>query len=1048
MEIRINGKKIKAQILPVDKPTLDETLESFSFALVSNDNPMPFAPCQSVQVITDSNEKINLFLVTDSVEVYSVTPTRWKHNITCVQNTRKLSKHLVRNSSFTTPSYLEKKSFNAWSMSLHRKNNNNMDMDYVTMTSNVNYEPIELRTINNYAREKIKNAYLEIRCNGILCDITTSNPPNLKYGNGRWVNNIKNVADIKNADTSAVFTFSNLTLGYSDSNGNDVTEEITSNDVEFDGDWYPLNRKVRFDRIKELADQGCNNFHIITRPIPVGGDVTIDNSDFWMIFTFQVMINIETYYYNCYQILDLLRIRQQKHRHENGNWVFDSFLFNLDPNRDLEKMLIATPAPNFTFTQMTMYECVAEVFRLFDAIFTMDENGYLGIEYFNERNGRNITDSLKKVGQNSTSSEDKYTNGLVAYYQNAKPVEEFPSRNDVYASVRTKNLGVPSSNNDFVFEVPHKIDEVLDCKFYYKEDNAIVIKTRLRTPPYAGHTEGDQVTIGDGGDWNISGFPILDITHFIVKEDLWTLLSKQESMYDEYGILSNPANLMQINTVFVSNNSNYIDISYTYERYFWQTTDFALNNLINCALWRSFGATQIDDSDDSDDRKIYLKGSIGGNWNKIAMKLKYVTTVDGRVKIESFQRKYDGETLIDQYNGAVDLNKMGLIILGLSLKLGNPTLTVTQKITSWNNRIKQGDIYNYEGKTWIANVVAYTFLGDGKIQATIQFVQNFNNLAMRTQLLREKRMSNISGELTVKSEENLVDYVYFSTEYANIQANAIGYKDYMIRTNLYASLGGGASALVPAEMAVIETNSTAYKVYIPMIKYGSGNMICHEISFNDPISAGKQTTYHDDSWFNTYYFTNILKYTNDYGEFELVNIHILPSSEVGMVPELYPYVDAITAYQNVEILNLAYHKQPNEIFALNYQLCFLPWDANKDFIGSRFINYNAFVNDTTRKPSDLVLYYRNDDFQYSVLDIKGDGSTVDITSVSPGTPEDHVYLYGFRLSQRITATSWAICERDGTILFASNRKITNANSVELCFATNSHRVDKKILDEF
>ena len=113
MVIKINGTTIKSQILPVDKPSLDETLETFSFALVSNDNPMPFAPCQSVQVITDDNETINLFLVSDSVEVYSVKPTRWKHNITCTQNTRKLSKHLVRNSVFTTPAYLEKKSYSA-----------------------------------------------------------------------------------------------------------------------------------------------------------------------------------------------------------------------------------------------------------------------------------------------------------------------------------------------------------------------------------------------------------------------------------------------------------------------------------------------------------------------------------------------------------------------------------------------------------------------------------------------------------------------------------------------------------------------------------------------------------------------------------------------------------------------------------------------------------------------------------------------------------------------------------------------------------------------
>lgn len=1038
MEIRINGKKIKAQILPMNKPTLDETLESFSFALVSNDNPMPFAPCQSVQVITDSNEKINLFLVSDSVEVYSVSPTKWKHNIMCVQNTRKLSKHLVRNSSFTTPYDVEKKSFTAYSISKYTYKDTEpfyfyYDISGLQKNGNFIQEPLTLRTINNYAREKIKNAYFKFTAVGIYGNAS----PQTQEISGTYVNSIENVDDIIERTESTVLntvTVNNeLFLCYTDNLGNPHRERI--NPSEFSNDsWYPLNKKIRYNKIIDLYNEGCNNFYISFDydTALISGSFGMDTyeSNTYAFIAFQAEIIAEIYYYNCYQILDLLRIRQQKTRHENGNWVSDPALFVLDPNRDLEKMLIATPAPNFTFTQMTMYECVAEVFRLFDAIFTMDENGYLGIEYFNERNGRNITNSLKKVGQNSTSSEDKYTNGLVAYYQNAKPVEEFPNStfapNGTWGSIKTKELGVPADNNSFIFETPHTISEILDLILSYK-DFQFVLNLNNGVNQSVNITASNQLIL-------------LNITHYVVEEKMWTLL---DNSLDED---ANPSLLKQINTIFYKKGTKEIDVSYNYKRY-GLDTKFAITNLIKSCLYRIFGVLEIADSGEH----ILITGSSGDyGWTQLGYRVSYITDVDGRVKVESFQRKYDGETLIDQYNGAVDLNKMGLNILGLSLKLGNPTLTVTQKITSWNNRIKQGDIYNYEGKTWIANVVAYTFLGDGKIQATIQFVQNFNNLAMRTQLLREKRLSLISNELTVKSEENLVDYVYFSTEYANIQANAIGYKDYMIRTNLYASLGGGASTLVPAEMAVIETSGIAYKVYIPMIKYGSGNMICHEISFEDPISAGKQTTTHTEGWFtaHTAYFTNILKYTNDYGEFELVNIHILPSSEVGMVPELYPYVDAITAYQNVEILNLAYHKQPNEIFALNYQLCFLPWDANKDFIGSRFINYNAFVNDTTRKWSDLVLYYRNDDFQYSVLDIKGDGSTLDIAAVTVSTARDHVYLYNFSLSQRITATSWAICERDGAILFASNRKLTNASTVQLCFATNSQRVDKKILDEF
>lgn len=1042
MEIRINGKKIKAQILPVDKPTLDETLESFSFALVSNDNPMPYAPCQSVQVITDSNEKINLFLVTDSVEVYSISPTRWKHNITCVQNTRKLSKHLVRNSSFTNPYYLESKSYSSFSSVLRDGKNEevitpgNGIYDVAPWCQNDNYvkEKATLRIINNYTTEKVKDAYFLLRCVGF------------KYGSFNNINDIDEITDAIRPYAPNAQIHNVLQLHYEDYEGHEYTENIYPYQLGANiGDFYVLNKKVKFERVKELALQGYHNFCIYFTGSLVTGELTRStgwDTNSYIIISLQAEIILETYYYTCYEILDMLRIRQQKQREENGIIVSENSLFNLDLTRELEQMLNTVPAPNFTFTQMTMYECVAEVFRLFDAIFTMDENGYLGIEYFNERNGRNITSSLKKVGQNSSSSEDKYTNGLVAYYQNAKPTEEFPnttsSSSNLWASIKTKELAVPADNNSFIFETPHSIDTMIAASLLYKNLSfEITYKPLDLSEQQPVEPSATDTT--------------LDISHYLIEEQLWTLLDKTQDIFSgETPNYLNPSDLVQINTIFYKKGTREIDVSYNYKRY-GLTTKFAIKNMVLCALGRMVGATIVYDPafENTAPITIDIKGG-DPEWNQIFLRCKYITDVDGRIRIESPQRKYDGETLIDQYNGAVDLNKMGLNILGLSLKLGNPTLTVTQKITSWNNRIKQGDIYIYEGKTWIANVVAYTFLGNGKIQATIQFVQNFNNLAMRTQLLREKRLSLISNELTVKSEENIMEYIYFSTTNFDIDHTGIAYKHDVLSKNLYASLGGGVNNAIFTEVAVIEANSTSDMIYVPMIKYGSGNSVCYEISFDDPISAGKQTSYYNDGWFisHTHYYTNIARYANVYGEFELANLYFTQSTEIGMYLDQFPVVDAVSPYRNIEIRNLRYYKQPNEVFALNYQMCFLPMDVNKDFIGSKFINYNVFTNDTVRNLNDLILYYRNDDFQYSILDIKGSGTSINIMSVTYGNPNIHTTSIQFGLNEYINAKSWAICERDGTILFASNRKITNANSVELCFATNSHRVDKKILDEF
>lgn len=1081
MQIYVNGKLVKAQILPVDKPTLDETLETFSFALISNDQPMPYAPCQNVQVITDSNEKINLFLVTDAVEVYSLSPTKWKHNITCVQNTRKLSKHVVRNTVFSNPSYIQKESYNAVTIALSGRE---IDPEYedsqgsmgagvfgrfslhrLCRTLNHVSKAVTLSPVNDgYNREKIKNAYLQIDCVGVLNPQTT---PGFEIrGEAEWKNDIYNLNDITSRQSSGVIWRSaSLILKCQKSNETPHTETITLAQLGVtESEWYLLNTKMKYNRIKELAADGYTKFEVLfpdELSLFFGGRAYPYRSDVWMALSFRVKIIIETYYYNADEILDLLVRRQQKERTIDGRTVKENKLFLLPLDGELHDLLASTPAPNFTFTQCTMYECVAEVFRLFDAIFTMDENGYLGIEYFNDNNGRDVTSTLKKVGQNSSSSEDKYTNGLVAYYQDARTLETFPtdwettSDGATYATIKTKELGVPESNNSFIFETPHGIDSMIN--FYIKVLNAGVANNKIsfHSNFYINNSTSQYLVWGADVDRPMSGFPKLDISHYVVYKDYWTLLDVINSMYVDY-YLEDPTQLLQINTVFFERGSNQIDVSYTYNRYWFGVTQFALDNAINCELWSLMGAYHLHDpavpSGDQNDKLIANFHGILGRWDQVSAKMRYLTTVDGRTKIESLERKYDGETLIDQYNGAVDLNKMGLNILGLSLKLGNPTLTVTQKITQWENRIKQGDIYNYQGKMWIANVVNYTILGSGYVQATIQFVQNFNNLAMRTKLLREKRMSNVSSELTIKSEENILEYVYFTvTGKSNDMpsnfddTDSISMNRDTLAYDLAASLGSLSTAHT-IDSASFRNNSLSYTCYLPMIKYGAGNSICFETSYDNPMSAGKQTKGYDAGWFlsaQTKYFTKSIYYTDDIGFATIAHVEFFSSDGIAITDNFPSIITGIAP--RIRLLNIGLFKQPNETFALNYQLCFLPYEKDKDFIGSKFINENFFVNSTRRKATDLRLYFNNVQ-KYSVLDTKGVGMWTGINNTTIYHNDFDGIEIRLTCDGSVEANYFAVCDTDGNILFASNRGISG-NTIHLVFTTRTERIDAKILSD-
>ena len=143
----------------------------------------------------------------------------------------------------------------------------------------------------------------------------------------------------------------------------------------------------------------------------------------------------------------------------------------------------------------------------------------------------------------------------------------------------------------------------------------------------------------------------IDISFFLVEQSTYYLLDDIN-----YTQTTEPYTKYQQNCIFYSQNSNQIDVAFKYQ-------DIAIGNYI---IWRAL--------DDSFYRFFgFLRGTfthfepnIVVNWIDKFFKAHYISTVDGRTKIETLVNKYDGDSLVDQYNGAIDLNKMGVNLLGLS----------------------------------------------------------------------------------------------------------------------------------------------------------------------------------------------------------------------------------------------------------------------------------------------------------------------------------------------------------------------------------------------
>ena len=234
-------------------------------------------------------------------------------------------------------------------------------------------------------------------------------------------------------------------------------------------------------------------------------------------------------------------------------------------------------------------------------------------------------------------------------------------------------------------------------------------------------------------------------------------------------------------------------------------------------------------------------------------------------------------------------------------------------------------------------------------------------------------------------------------------------------------------------------------IAIPLVRYGAGNSICLESSFTHPKSAGNKTV-GDYQWYGgTSYFTNFVPYTNENGFIDKIDYKIYSKVAETDLSE-YPLIDT-TSTDNVviDLQQLVVKKFPNEILAINYQIHMLPLPTRKDidFVGSAFINNNAIVKNATSK--NFYIYMSNT-YTYSLLDTKGVGTPHAITNVtksSSGNTFNLTFTYGSTTTTNIK--SWAICDENGNIYFASNTR-PGSTSVTVYFASRNQRINDDVLE--
>ena len=1106
----------------------DTTNDTFSCVLKANTRDLPIEPMTPFRITNDDDSVDLMWVLNDSVSVFSLNPKTYKHSLTIVQYRYFLNKHLVRNTVFNQPRKTIQKLYLAASNQIEKRADDYQFKAFTTGTYlNIWYDPIIMNS-----HTKVKNATINMKLYGVRLTkadqryelIQIQKLSELTFLNTRLKSDVKIVL----VDTTEEPSITELlTIDIEDYfNNTQVSQDIIDTI-----NWH-MRSHTRAKLGLFLKVNGTNHDSGTYGAWDLAFAEAIDDTqnpssssyDALLNITIQVDIEIELYNYTMYDVIKTLRDQYRLTYYKNSTVKSKRDMLFYMPIADtdgLYELLTETYIPDtMNFTQCTWYEALTEVFRFFDAGFKFDENRRLQIEYYNDYE-EDRTSDLKYTGRTMSHSDKGYSNGKVSYYQNAiQKVKAY------HINTRSSMFGVPQDTEyDLVLPKPIYDIEKLTIK---------ILQTSARTDAVEIFKSATLMDVD------------LDLTRFVLNNELQSSLPKEWDTITVYG----GSELKQENTLPFERNSNIIHLSTSYQAAF-NIKRYMLENVIRQAWLRFLGIP-------GETAEVTV-GYISKNYAEQYFNVEYTSEVNGRAEFQSIIPKYKGEELVNQSDSFVDLNKLGMNILGETLKDGEPTLVATCQFTDWENRPKEGQYIIYNGSRWIINVANYSVLKSGEYQCTVEFSKNFNALSLRIQSDKEKRLTSISKEKAVISEDNFVDYVYVDDESANIGGESIGLDISNIEEMLYCTFRqkngvytkiqtipnrtwdsvsydgslyeyvGSVSVDVDGTPdSIIDISAKFYdpdthtesqdvalltitkyaiisgtrinvlgllrnypdgqdveiqikyeqyhynpntidvatitndniqddNLYIPMIKYGFGNSICFELQMNDAISAGNDLLVSAD-WVPgvIVYFSEAVPYTDNDGWMDKVDIKFYTIAAAGKTYGIgrYPRLetqktidgnDADLLYELGSIEDLEYYKKPNEIFAFNYQWCFLPFDKDNFFIGSKFVNENGVTAYEKIKGKTFKLRYSVSGNKYAIMDTKGQGEgESDVSFDITDSANNKVKLRIITPTTITASSSWAIVDENNDIYFASNNAATFTNDESttkfITFTTRPNRI--------
>lgn len=282
MKVLINGIEVRVQNGFNIKSTLDETLDSGVLEMSICNLSHSIAPDTSLVVVDDQSVKHNFLIAKDEVSLASKNPLSYKHTISYVQNTRILSKTQVRNTVFSQPATPLLK------IKFARTLTNNTTA--TTMRAS-NYSYSEKKGL--FEKQKVSLAFFTFDfAKWVIKDYTTTRP----------------VQSGKNFNIEQ----SGITLSH-------ISFDVLKNEVVLHS--YSFDNVKETDKLyidKSIFESG-NTYSIgnlVVNSFSTNSSDT-DNDR----YSVAVILNLETYFYSLYDILNILNEQIKKNEIDDTKLV-------------------------------------------------------------------------------------------------------------------------------------------------------------------------------------------------------------------------------------------------------------------------------------------------------------------------------------------------------------------------------------------------------------------------------------------------------------------------------------------------------------------------------------------------------------------------------------------------------------------------------------------------------------------------------------------------------------------------------------------------------